>query len=377
MATGDATDAYKPATAALVADLIEKFGPPQAIGISSPGLAARDHRSSAWMRGRMARVEGYDWRSQLGREVWVPNDAHAALMGETWIGAAAQARNAVMLTLGTGVGGAILCVGRLLRGTPMHPAVLHSRLPVLADVDLLVVGGGGSAGCCAAISAAESDAGRVMLVERYGFPGGSSTGVLHTFSGFFTPGDQPRKVVGGLSDRVVDVLAATDSMYLRPNTYGAGTGVTYNPERLKCVWDRLLAAAGVDVLCHAMLVDTETDSAGRLRSAVIASNSGAAASPPAARRITARRFIDASGDADLCHWAGVAYEAAGDIDPAQTLTSTFRLGTGCVDIPAVISELKAIGYTGVLRWEDEPEDRHPLEIAAEMREYILQHWSKP
>jgi glucokinase len=46
----------------------------------------------------------------------VLNDAHAAMLGEAWRGAAAGARNAVMLTLGTGVGGGALVDGRLLRG---------------------------------------------------------------------------------------------------------------------------------------------------------------------------------------------------------------------------------------------------------------------
>jgi hypothetical protein len=42
-------------------------------------------------------------------------------------------------------------------------------------------------------------------------------------------------------------------------------------------------------------------------------------------RVTGRVFIDASGDADLCHFAGFGYEQAGDIAPAQTLTTTFRM----------------------------------------------------
>jgi glucokinase len=44
------------------------------------------------------------------------NDAQAALLGEVWRGAARGARNAILLTLGTGVGGAALVDGRLLRG---------------------------------------------------------------------------------------------------------------------------------------------------------------------------------------------------------------------------------------------------------------------
>jgi hypothetical protein len=37
-------------------------------------------------------------------------------------------------------------------------------------------------------------------------------------------------------------------------------------------------------------------------------------------------FVDASGDADVAHDAGFSYELAGEIEPAQTLTTTFRMG---------------------------------------------------
>ncbi len=207
----------------------------------------------------------------------------------------------------------------------MHAApLLLDRIPILAAVDLLVVGGG-SAGCCAALAAAEEGARSVLLVERYGFLGGTSTQILDTFYGFFTPGAQPRKAVGGVPDRVVGALDAAGEVFLRPNTYGAGTGVNYNPERLKLVWDELLADAGVRVLLHAQLVAAETDAAGRITGVVLATKSGF-------RRVRARRFIDASGDADLCHLAGVAYERAGAAEPAQTLTTTFRMGN--VDLAA-------------------------------------------
>jgi hypothetical protein len=41
--------------------------------------------------------------------------------------------------------------------------------------------------------------------------------------------------------------------------------------------------------------------------------------------VEARVFVDASGDADLSAFAGFGYETAGDLDPAQTLTTTFRM----------------------------------------------------
>lgn len=199
----------------------------------------------------------------------------------------------------------------------MQESLQHARIDVLIEADV-VVAGAGSAGCCAALAARAYGARDVVLVERYGFFGGTSTQVLDTFYGFFTPGPEPRKVVGGVPDRVVDALAAHGAMVLRPNTYGAGTGVTYDPERLKVVWDELLDRAGVRVLLHAFVVDAETAPDGRITGIVLSTKKGFF-------RIRAKRFIDATGDADLCHWAGVPYEKAGDVAPAQTLTTTFRM----------------------------------------------------
>lgn len=91
---------------------------PQALGVSAPGLVAADGRCIAHMPGRLAGLEGLDWTTALEapRPVPVLNDAQAALLGEVWLGAARGARHAVLLTLGTGVGGAALVDGHLLRG---------------------------------------------------------------------------------------------------------------------------------------------------------------------------------------------------------------------------------------------------------------------
>jgi glucokinase len=95
-----------------------KLGEPEGIGLSAPGLASADERSIAFMPGRLQGLEGLDWTRRLGSPTTVPvlNDAHAALLGEAWIGAAARVGNTFMLTLGTGVGGAAIVDGRLLKG---------------------------------------------------------------------------------------------------------------------------------------------------------------------------------------------------------------------------------------------------------------------
>ncbi len=87
-----------------------------AAGLCAPGLAARDERSIARMPGRMHGIEGFAWDRFLGLPTAVLNDAHAALVGEAWLGAARGVDNVLLLTLGTGVGGAAIVDGRLLRG---------------------------------------------------------------------------------------------------------------------------------------------------------------------------------------------------------------------------------------------------------------------
>lgn len=114
-----ATDGWARAARELLAEAIAgQGGEPAAIGLCAPGLAAADGRSIAHLPGKLTGVEGLDWTEALGwpRPVPVLNDAHAALLGEAWVGAARGRRHVVMLTLGTGVGGAVMCDGRLLRG---------------------------------------------------------------------------------------------------------------------------------------------------------------------------------------------------------------------------------------------------------------------
>jgi hypothetical protein len=141
--------------------------------------------------------------------------------------------------------------------------------------------------------------------------------VLDTFYGFYTPGERPIKVVAGIGDDVVEGLRALGRVVERPNTYGAGTGVTYLAEHLKVVWEGLVTGAGARVLLHSFVQDVEV-SDGRVETLLVATKAGL-------RTVEARVVVDASGDADVCHHAGFSYELAGELDPAQTLTTTFRM----------------------------------------------------
>ena len=96
----------------------EQSAPAQSVGLSAPGLAAIDGSCITHMPDRLEGLVGLNWQEYLGLSQPVPvvNDGHAALLGEAWLGAARGFKNVILLTLGTGVGGAALVEGKLLRG---------------------------------------------------------------------------------------------------------------------------------------------------------------------------------------------------------------------------------------------------------------------
>ncbi|MCU0513412.1 MAG: FAD-dependent oxidoreductase [Anaerolineae bacterium] len=211
--------------------------------------------------------------------------------------------------------------------------IYSKKLTHLWDADVIVVGSG-SAGSSAAIAAARTGA-KTILVERFGFMGGTSTQVLDTFYGFYTPGSVAYKVVGGVPDDVVSSLKEHRAAFERPNTYGAGTGITYDPMMLRIVWERLALAAGVRLLYHSFCTDVIRDG-NRITGIVVDGKRGL-------MTLSARVIVDCSGDADVCHQAGAPYERAGDLDPAQTLTTTFRM------IHVDVERAKAFGKKAM--WE--------------------------
>ena len=195
--------------------------------------------------------------------------------------------------------------------------------------DVLIVGSG-SAGSSAAISAARAGS-RTMLVDRLAFMGGTSTAVLDTFYAFYTPGETPRRVVGGLGWEVVQRLTAAGVAFERPNTYGAGTGVTYDQETLKVVWEELASDAGVDLLLHTWATGVRVDD-GRIRAVRLWNKGGE-------RWVEAGVVIDASGDADLVALAGLEHDNAAQQGRVQSLSTLFKLAN--VDVARAAAVPKA------------------------------------
>jgi hypothetical protein len=194
----------------------------------------------------------------------------------------------------------------------------------------VVVIGAGSAGSSAAISAARAGA-STLLVDRLAFMGGTSTAVLDTFYAFYTPGAAPRRVVGGLGWEVARALTADGVAFERPNTYGAGTGVTYDQESLKVLWERLAEDAGVELLLHTWATGVRATD-GRLEAVRLWNKGGE-------RWVAATAFVDTSGDGDVCALAGVPHDAPSDGGSIQSLSTLFKVAN--VDITAASAVPKA------------------------------------
>ena len=114
----DGTHQWLERSRAVAHTLLERYGDSARLGVAAPGLPSNDRRSIAFMPGRLPGLEGLDWQDWLELKTMTPvfNDAQAALLGEVWLGAARNATNVVLLTLGTGVGGAAMVDGRILHG---------------------------------------------------------------------------------------------------------------------------------------------------------------------------------------------------------------------------------------------------------------------
>lgn len=90
----------------------------QGIGIGVPGQV--EHPTRRVLSGGYVDLSGMPVceriEARFGRPTVIDNDGNMALIAEVHCGAAAGKRDAVMLTIGTGIGGAILAEGKLFRG---------------------------------------------------------------------------------------------------------------------------------------------------------------------------------------------------------------------------------------------------------------------
>jgi glucokinase len=120
-------DTPQPSTPEAVTDAIiagvkqlQWEGKTQALGVGTPGPADNQGRIAkiAINLDNWYDVPLADWlEARTGLPTVIGNDANCAGLGEAWLGSGRYFRNFILLTLGTGVGGAIILNSQLFTGS--------------------------------------------------------------------------------------------------------------------------------------------------------------------------------------------------------------------------------------------------------------------
>jgi hypothetical protein len=184
------------------------------------------------------------------------------------------------------------------------------QVPVLADVDVLVVGGGPS-GVAAAVAAARTGA-RTFLVEQSGAFGGMWTsGLVITLAGYnsWLLPDRVRCVAGIGGEwlgRAARIGGVTDH---------DGFALSSDPEKMKLVADRLLQEAGVDFVLHVLATYPIVEDAA-VRGCILETVEGRQA-------VRATVTVDCTGNGDLVSRAGGDWVKGETLQP---MTMSMRIG---------------------------------------------------
>lgn len=182
------------------------------------------------------------------------------------------------------------------------------EIPVVAEVDVLVVGGG-PAGVAAAAGAARAGA-RVIVLERHGFLGGMWTaGMVLTLAGFNSWLRPYRRCVAGVGGEWVERAEQQSGA-----RFDNGFVINTEPEVMKRVADEMLLAAGVESMFHTLGAYPIMDGA-RVVGAYVENKDGRGA-------ILAGATIDCTGDGDFIARSGAPWTKA---DSLQPMTMSFRL----------------------------------------------------
>ncbi|MEM3641921.1 MAG: FAD-dependent oxidoreductase [Candidatus Bathyarchaeia archaeon] len=201
---------------------------------------------------------------------------------------------------------------------------IQRQIPVVKDVDVVVVGAG-PAGVSAAIAAAREGV-DVLLIERYGILGGTLTAAM-------VPHFDPVPLIGlkGIPREIYDRLKSEgvliegyNEKIEMPYTFWE-TGSAFDPEMFKLILIDMLEEANVRLLLHSLVAGSLVED-GNVFGVLVENKSGRQA-------IKAKVVIDASGDGDVAALSGAQFEKG-----FMALTPCFRIGN--VDLEKVFEYFK-------------------------------------
>ncbi|WP_438462695.1 FAD-dependent oxidoreductase [Marinomonas sp. PE14-40] len=200
------------------------------------------------------------------------------------------------------------------------PADYKSDLPCFGDYDVVVTGAG-PAGIASAVTAAELDL-KVLIIERLGFCGGAAVaGLSGTVCGLYKSVEnpsqaKPEQLVFGFAGRFCDALYAAGGL-TEPQIYGKTWVATHDCAKYKKVATDMLRQPNITVLYHTQVVDVIA-AENAVTGLALHTKSGFTS-------VTAKRFIDASGDADLVFKLGQKTRK-GQNGIIQNPTMMFKVG---------------------------------------------------
>ncbi len=176
----------------------------------------------------------------------------------------------------------------------------------------VIVCGGGAAGIAAACGAAKTGA-STLLLERYGFCGGTpALAMIPSLDAAKNCRDTSVMVVGGVARELLDELEEMGGMATPDNPPEA---LVFHPDFMKIAADRVLKRNSVEVLYYATVVDV-TLQANVITGVEAALRDGRA-------RFRGKTVVDATGDADIVFLAGAPWRLD---ESLEALTYHFRLG---------------------------------------------------
>lgn len=184
--------------------------------------------------------------------------------------------------------------------------LFQKEIPVSEAYDVVVCGGGFS-GFAAAYAAAREGA-KVILIERNTCMGGVGTQALvnHILGARRYGDDKLTTCVAGLfAELEAELLAedaAVDSFKINfannPHGWyaGLGAGLIFDNERMKILLEQKLLERGVKILYYTDIVDV-VKAQTTIEGVIVHNKDGL-------QEIRGRYFVDATGDGDICTYAG-------------------------------------------------------------------------
>jgi glucokinase len=161
-------EAFVPSLHDAIRWLLEATSVPAGVGVGCKGIINPDSTRVEMLPGNLHFLEGQCLSQLVGLPIDIPvfadNDARVALAGEMVWGAASGRENALMLTLGMGVGGAALVDGRILRG---HSGVAGNLGHITVDPDGPMCACG-NRGCLEAVFSARAIEGEAWAAVHRG-----------------------------------------------------------------------------------------------------------------------------------------------------------------------------------------------------------------